>query len=112
MEEALHDTPLYCEFAGLDPGATRLPDESTILRFRHLLEANNLNLQIMAAINAVSAPRTTDLPGEAEFAMLEIARQIRKKASYQSQYARTFDEIAFCDSLNNCSTINSRICGG
>lgn len=30
----------------------RLPDESTILRFRHLLEANNLSLQIMATINA------------------------------------------------------------
>ena len=52
MEEALHDTPVYCEFARLDPGATRLPDESTILRFRHLLEVNDLSLQIMAAINA------------------------------------------------------------
>ena len=38
MEEALHDIPLYCEFARLDAAATRLPDESTILRFRHLLE--------------------------------------------------------------------------
>jgi len=38
MEEALHDVPLYREFAGLDAGADRLPDESTILRFRHLLE--------------------------------------------------------------------------
>jgi transposase, IS5 family len=40
MEEALHDVPLYREFAGLDAGTTRMPDESTILRFRHLLEAN------------------------------------------------------------------------
>ena len=58
MEESLHDTPLYCEFARLDPGATRLPDESTILRFRHLLEANNLSLQIMAAINATPVSYT------------------------------------------------------
>ena len=57
MEESLHDTPLYCEFAKLDPGATRLPDESTILRFRHLLETNNLSLQIMAAINATLTKR-------------------------------------------------------
>jgi len=35
MEEALHDLPLYREFAGLDAGVSRLPDESTILRFRH-----------------------------------------------------------------------------
>ena len=31
MEEALHDVPLYQEFAGLDAGIARLPDESTIL---------------------------------------------------------------------------------
>ena len=29
MEEALHDIPLYREFAKLDEGITRLPDEST-----------------------------------------------------------------------------------
>ena len=57
MEEALHDTPLYCEFARLDPGATRLPDESTILRFRHLLETNNLSLQVFATINAALASK-------------------------------------------------------
>ena len=55
MEEALHDVPLYREFAGLDAGVTRMPDESTILRFRHLLEANNLSIQLLAAINATLA---------------------------------------------------------
>ena len=57
MEEALHDTPLYCEFARLDPGVSRLPDESTILRFRHLLQANGLALEIMATINAMLAAK-------------------------------------------------------
>ena len=57
MEEALQDTPVYWQFAQLDPGLTRLPDESTILRFRHLLEANNLSLQIMATINALLSQR-------------------------------------------------------
>ena len=57
MEEALHDVPLYCQFARLDPGMSRLPDESTILRFRHLLEEHSLSLQIMAAINATLAAR-------------------------------------------------------
>lgn len=48
MGEALHDTPLYCEFAGLDAGIARLPDESTIVRFRHLLEEHTLSIQLMA----------------------------------------------------------------
>jgi IS5 family transposase len=57
MEEALHDVSLYCEFARLDPGAMRLPDESTILRFRHLLEENNLSIQLLATINATLAAK-------------------------------------------------------
>ena len=52
MEEALHDVPLYCEFAHLDAGMGRLPDESTILRFRHLLEEHKLSIQLLATINA------------------------------------------------------------
>lgn len=51
MEEALHDIPLYREFAHLDAGITRLPDESTILRFRHLLEAHELAVQILVTVN-------------------------------------------------------------
>jgi transposase, IS5 family len=51
MEEELHDRPLYREFAGLT-GAPRLPDESTILRFRHLLENKELAPQVLATINA------------------------------------------------------------
>ena len=57
MEEALEDIPMYWQFAQLDPGLTRLPDESTILRFRHLLETNALSLQIMATINALLTQR-------------------------------------------------------
>lgn len=53
MEEALHDTPLYREFALLDAGNTRLPDESTILRFRHLLETHQLAPQILSAVNGL-----------------------------------------------------------
>jgi len=52
MEEALYDTPMFREFAGLDAGDDNLPDESTILRFRHLLEAHNLGVQILATVNA------------------------------------------------------------
>ena len=52
MEEALYDTPMFREFAGLDIGEDNLPDESTILRFRHLLEEHNLALQILATVNA------------------------------------------------------------
>ena len=50
MEEAFFDVPLYRQFAQLDAHA-RLPDESTILRFRHRLEKHNLADQILATVN-------------------------------------------------------------
>lgn len=61
MEEALYDMALFREFVGLDAGEDNLPDESTILPFRHLLESNNLSLQILATVNAtlIAAPSST-----------------------------------------------------
>ena len=50
MEEAFFDTPLYREFAQLEEYA-RLPDESTILRFRHRLEKHKLSEQILGVVN-------------------------------------------------------------
>jgi IS5 family transposase len=51
MEEALHDVPLYLEFAGLSSGAGRIPDETTILRFRHLLEKHDLAVDMLRVVN-------------------------------------------------------------
>ena len=51
MEEALHDMPVFREFAGLEGWDERLPDESTILRFRHLLEKHKLAAQILQTVN-------------------------------------------------------------
>lgn len=42
MEEALHDISLLREFAGLDAGEDAMPDETTILKFRRLLETHQL----------------------------------------------------------------------
>ena len=56
MEEAFFDTPLYREFAQLEE-FTRLPDESTILRFRHRLEKYKLAEQILGTVNDLLSQR-------------------------------------------------------
>jgi IS5 family transposase len=56
MEEAFFDTPLYREFAQLEEFA-RLPDESTILRFRHRLEKHKLAEQILVTVNELLTQR-------------------------------------------------------
>ena len=50
MQEAFFDVPLYRQFAQLDAHG-RLPDESTILRFRHRLEEHKLAEQILTTVN-------------------------------------------------------------
>jgi IS5 family transposase len=57
MEEALHDVPLYREFTDLEGPMRRLPDESTILRFRHLLEEHGLAAPMLATVNRVLQER-------------------------------------------------------
>ncbi len=57
MEEALHDMPLFRDFAGLGGWDDRLPDESTILRFRHALEKHRLAEQILVTINTLLRER-------------------------------------------------------
>jgi transposase, IS5 family len=53
MEEALHDMPVFREFAKLADGVTRLPDETTILRFRHLLEKHDLATDMLRVVNDI-----------------------------------------------------------
>lgn len=56
MEEAFFDTRLLREFAQLLK-FSRLPDESTILRFRHRLVKYELAEQILATVNELLSQR-------------------------------------------------------
>ena len=56
MEEAFFDTPLYREFAQLEE-LERMPDESTILRFRHRLEKHKLAEKILATVSELLSQR-------------------------------------------------------
>jgi IS5 family transposase len=51
-EEALHDRLSFQKFLGFDCFGGVVTDESSICRFRHLLEAHGLCAQILSAVNA------------------------------------------------------------
>ncbi|MHB1075985.1 IS5 family transposase [Thiobacillus sp.] len=57
MEEALHDIPLLRRFAGLDAGSDTVPDETTILNFRHLLQTHRLSARLFAEVNSLLAEK-------------------------------------------------------
>lgn len=51
MEEALHDRLSFQKFVGFDCFGGHVPDESSILRFRHLLEQHKLSQKILKVVN-------------------------------------------------------------
>jgi len=57
MQEALHDIAAMRAFARLDAGCDLIPDESSILRFRHRLEKHGLAERLLAEVNALLSER-------------------------------------------------------
>ncbi len=50
-EDALYESLALRRFAGVDLGRAAAPDETSILRFRHLLEEHELNGKILGTVN-------------------------------------------------------------
>lgn len=84
IEETFFDIPLYREFAQINVH-DRLPNESTILRFRHRLERHKLADQALAIVNHhLSAQRQLFKAGTAVDATL-IAVPSSTKNKYKAQ---------------------------
>ena len=53
-EDSLYDSESMRRFAGIELAEDAMPDESTILRFRHLLEQHQLTEQIFAEVRSAA----------------------------------------------------------
>lgn len=51
VEEALYDSVAMRAFVGIDLGAEGAPDETTVCKFRHLLERHKLGKVLLTAVN-------------------------------------------------------------
>jgi IS5 family transposase len=51
VEEALYDSVVMRDFVGIDLGREPVPDETTICKFRHLLEQHGLGGEMLEAVN-------------------------------------------------------------
>jgi IS5 family transposase len=51
VEELLYESPAVRRFVGVDLGIAPAPDETTVLRFRHLLEKHDLGGLMLDAVN-------------------------------------------------------------
>src|SRR5689334_25083747 len=62
-EEALYDSLSMRRFVGIDLGREAVPDETTILNFRHLLERHNLSQLLFDRVNQHLASRGLKVAG-------------------------------------------------
>lgn len=51
VEDALNDSPAMREFVGIDLGQEPVPDETTVCKFRHLLEEHALGGEMLETVN-------------------------------------------------------------
>jgi IS5 family transposase len=51
VEEALYDSVVLRQFAGIDLGQEPVPDETTVCKFRHLLEEHDLGGAMLETVN-------------------------------------------------------------
>ena len=57
LEDALYDSQALRSFAGIDLSVEAVPDATTLLKFRHLLEAHDLTQKIFAKVGALLSER-------------------------------------------------------
>ena len=59
MEDALYDSAAMRGFVDIDLGREPAPDETTICKFRHLIESHGLGEALFATVNAHLAVKVT-----------------------------------------------------
>ena len=62
-EDALYDVPVFREFCRIDLGRERVPDATTLLNFRHLLEAHHLGAALFAKVGQLLLANGMKLSG-------------------------------------------------
>jgi IS5 family transposase len=62
-EDALYDVPVFREFCRIDLGSERVPDATTLLHFRHLLEAHDLGAAIFEKVGQLLTDNGMKLSG-------------------------------------------------
>ncbi len=62
-EDALYDVPAFRDFCEFDLGCERIPDATTLMNFRHLLEQNNLGAAMFGKVGELLLANGMKLSG-------------------------------------------------
>jgi len=103
-EETLYDSEAMRRFAGIELGDDRIPDETTILNFRHLLERHGLTEAIFADVNAHLADKGITLRSGTREVRAKITA-ILGRMDLQALESVPADELR----MNDIATVSLRL---
>jgi IS5 family transposase len=93
IEEALYDSLAMRRFVGVDLGREPVPDETTVRRFRHLLEEHDLGRPLFDEVQRHLADRGLEgrcRPNRSSAALQRAARTLARPASRHAQAALSY----------------------
>ena len=77
LEDALYDSQALRNFAGIDLSVESVPDATTLLGFRHLLEAHDLTQGLLRELPVSQVPMVSDWLIGGDFRLQLRKRQVR-----------------------------------
>ncbi len=83
-EDALYESPVLRGFCGIDLGRAPVPDETTILNFRHLLEGHDLCGEMLDVVNDDLASRGCALRPARSSMRQSSLRRVRPRTKRKS----------------------------
>ena len=104
-EEGIKDRLSFQRFLRLDPFVDAVPDETTILNFRHLLEKNDLQEMIFKAINQ----HLEDKGLLMKRGTLVDATIIAAPSSTKNQSSKDSCQVFLARPTDNCSQSSTRL---
>ena len=102
VEEALYDSAVMRGFVGIDLGREPVPDETTVCRFRHLLETHDLEVtanQVREAEGEFSRGRRQSLEYEWRSAFPSLPRLLDYLKGIQRGAVLRFSDLCAKDSM-------------
>ena len=88
VEEALYDSAVMRQFVGIDLGREPVPDETTVCKFRHLLEEHQLGGEMLETVNLHLQAKGCGSPPARSWMRPSFTRPVRPRTASRSATRR------------------------
>lgn len=105
IEDAIYDSYAFRKFMGINFNEEQVPDATTLLKFRHLLEKNHIGEQMFKAINYVLEQGGAMMKGGTiiDATIINAPNQERQRVAFRNEMSYRYRRRNRLCSYNNCN---------